>query len=152
MSTRKSFAAAVAALGGTRSLKSCTSCLKVFVPTALAQQYCSARCEPTWPAHPDDRRACPTCGTTFTRTCNPHRYCSPGCRESWSREYERLRADQRRGGPPGPRGRRKDGAKRATATALRDEGLTLAAIGERLGLSRQRVHQLLTSRDTLPPG
>lgn len=33
--------------------------------------------------------------------------------------------------------------QRATAARLRAKGLTLAAIGERLGVSKQRVHQIL---------
>lgn len=36
-----------------------------------------------------------------------------------------------------------DGKKRLTAKRLRQQGLTYAAIGGLLGLSRQRVHQLL---------
>lgn len=147
MSDRQSLAAAVAALGGIQVLKSCAGCRGVFARTARAQLYCSAECKPARPAPPAGRVPCPTCGAEFVRTCNAHRYCSPGCRESWSAEYLRRRTDDRRGRPPRRRGRLKDGEKRATATALREEGLTLSAIGERMGISRQRVHQLLTTRD-----
>jgi hypothetical protein len=41
------------------------------------------------------------------------------------------------------RGRRATTERRQRAAALRAEGLTLAQIGQRLGISRQAVHQLL---------
>lgn len=42
-----------------------------------------------------------------------------------------------------PRVAARSAERRKTALALRVEGLTLAAIGERLGVSRQRAHQIL---------
>lgn len=147
MSDRQSLAAAVAARGGTRVLKSCAGCRRVFVRTARAQLYCSAGCKPGRPVPTADRLPCPTCGTAFVKTCNAHRYCSPGCRESGTAEYYQRRAVEQRGYPLGPRGRPKDEGKQAAATALRDAGLTLSVIGARMGISRQRVHQLLTTRD-----
>ncbi|MBN9521061.1 hypothetical protein J0H58_21510 [bacterium] len=145
MSARQTLAAVVAAMPGVRTLKSCKSCLKAFTPTSRNQRYCSAACKPTRLLYPDGRRTCPTCGTQFTRTSVAHRHCSVGCRGSESPEYVRRQAVARRPHPAGPGSRPPDLEKRATATALRKEGLTLAAIGGRMGITRQRVHQLLTT-------
>jgi hypothetical protein len=48
-----------------------------------------------------------------------------------------------RGAPERPGAPRVSEADRRLAAALRAEGLTLAAVGRRLGVSKQRVHQLL---------
>jgi hypothetical protein len=48
-----------------------------------------------------------------------------------------------RGIPERPGSPRLGGADRRLAAALRAEGLTLAEVGRRLGVSKQRVHQLL---------
>lgn len=44
-----------------------------------------------------------------------------------------------------PRRDARSAARRKTALALRVEGLSLAAIGEKLGISKQRAHQLLAT-------
>jgi hypothetical protein len=77
------------------------------------------------------------------------------CRCACGRQARATSADLLRGGkrscgclPRGPgRGWRKDPAKAARrlaqARALRAQGLSLAEVGRRLGVSKQRVHHLL---------
>ena len=52
-----------------------------------------------------------------------------------------LKGGQRRGRPLSV-------GRRRRATALREQGLTLAEIGRRLGITPQAVHQLLDGRTT----
>jgi DNA-binding NarL/FixJ family response regulator len=52
---------------------------------------------------------------------------------------------RRERGLPERRGRPADTARRALVAQLREQGLTLAEIGRRLGISRQAVFQLLRS-------
>jgi transcriptional regulator with XRE-family HTH domain len=48
---------------------------------------------------------------------------------------------------PGKRGRRPDLERRRQVAELRRQGLTLKEIGNRLGITRQAVHQLLDGRE-----
>ena len=95
------------------------------------------------PTSPDGRRKCITCGSPFTRSGRAQRYCSVGCRRSEWPEYQKQRSLKRRTTDAGVRGRPPDLARRAQARELRDAGLTLAAIGARMGITRQAVHVLL---------
>ena len=96
-------------------------------------------------------KICVTCGLTFTRSGLAQRYCSPACRVSNSPEYKTWKTAERRPPKPGAKRIQKRQAKRlATALALRAAGLTLKAIGEKMGLTKQRVHQVLAAAANVP--
>lgn len=139
----------------TSPTRKCVTCGTEFVRLGRAHRYCTVACrashipgsDPPAPggSHAgsmSEPRACRTCGKEFVRSGRAHRFCSVACRASHGTVYTYKRSAE----PRKPRAKSPAVVERlAKALALRTAGLTYRAIGEQLGVSKQRVQQILAS-------
>jgi hypothetical protein len=95
-------------------------------------------------------KKCETCYRKFTPTGRAHRFCTPSCRPSAWLESSRLKYLEQQGGTLKVCGKKPNPDRWAMAHALRATGLTLAAVGLKMGVTRQAVHLMLAKPLPVP--